>query len=74
VATTDELLDQLMKNYKKPEDLIGESGLLKQLTKALVERAMEHSGTLMLLVHNFHPAVSNLIITSLPASIIHSAP
>jgi putative transposase len=41
VATQDELLDELMKNYKKPEDLIGESGLLKQLTKALVERAMK---------------------------------
>jgi putative transposase len=41
MATTDELLDDLMKNYKKPEDLIGESGLLKQLTKALVERAMK---------------------------------
>lgn len=41
MATTDELLDELMKNYKKPEDLIGDSGLLKQLTKALVERAMK---------------------------------
>lgn len=41
MATQDELLDELMKNYKKPEDLIGESGLLKQLTKALVERAMK---------------------------------
>jgi len=41
MATTDDLLDDLMKNYKKPEDLIGESGLLKQLTKALVERAMK---------------------------------
>jgi putative transposase len=29
-----------MKNCKKPEDLIGENGLLKQLSKALVERAM----------------------------------
>jgi putative transposase len=35
MATTDELLDNLMKDYKKPEDLIGENGLLKQLTKAL---------------------------------------
>lgn len=25
----------------KPEDLIGENGLLKQLTKALVERALD---------------------------------
>ncbi len=41
MATTDELLDELMKNYKKPEDLVGETGLLKQLTKALVERAMK---------------------------------
>jgi putative transposase len=37
----DELLDELLKNYQKPEDLIGESGLLKQLTKALIERALK---------------------------------
>jgi putative transposase len=30
-----------MKDYKKPEDLIGENGLLKQLTKKLLERAMQ---------------------------------
>ncbi len=35
-----ELLDELIKDYKRPEDLIGETGLLKQLTKALIERAM----------------------------------
>lgn len=35
-----ELIDSLLKNYKKPEDLIGENGLLKQLTKQLLERAM----------------------------------
>jgi putative transposase len=35
-----ELIDNLLKNYKKPEDLIGENGLLKQLTKQLLERAM----------------------------------
>ena len=45
----DELLDSLMKDYKNPEDLIGETGLLKQLTKQLLERAMtaemtEHFG------------------------------
>lgn len=33
MATTDELLDILMKDYKKPEDL--------QLTKRLLERAMQ---------------------------------
>lgn len=41
MATTDELLDTLMKDYKKPEDLIGENGLLKQLTKRLLEGAMQ---------------------------------
>jgi putative transposase len=35
-----DLLDKLIDGYQKPEDLIGENGLLKQLTKALVERAM----------------------------------
>ena len=37
---TPELLDELLKDYKKPEDLLGEQGLLQQLTKALVERAL----------------------------------
>jgi putative transposase len=35
-----EVIDELLKNYQKPEDVIGENGLLKQLTKALLERAM----------------------------------
>jgi putative transposase len=45
----DEIIDNLLKDYKEPEDLIGENGLLKQLTKRLLERAMsaemtEHVG------------------------------
>jgi putative transposase len=35
-----EVLDQLLKGYSRPEDLTGPDGLLKQLTAALVERAM----------------------------------
>ena len=35
------LADSLLANYQKPEGLIGENGLLKQLTKMLVERALE---------------------------------
>ena len=34
------LIDELMKDYRKPEDVMGENGLLKQLTKAILERAM----------------------------------
>ena len=41
MAIPKELLDQLIADYKKPEDLIGENGILKQLTKALLERAMQ---------------------------------
>jgi putative transposase len=53
-----ELLDSLLANYKTPEDLIGEQGLLKQLTKLLVEKALdaemtEHLG------HDRHGAVGN---------------
>jgi transposase-like protein len=46
---TPQLLDQLLANYEKPEDLTGEDGLFKQLKKALIERALgaeltEHLG------------------------------
>jgi len=37
----DDLIDELLKGYEKPEDIVGESGLLKQLTKAILERALE---------------------------------
>jgi hypothetical protein len=36
-----EILDTLLKDYQNPEDLLGESGILKQLTKALVECCLE---------------------------------
>jgi putative transposase len=36
-----DLIDQLLKDYKSPEDVLGENGLLKQLTKAVLERALE---------------------------------
>jgi len=54
----EELLSSLLANYKKPEDLIGENGLLKQLTKLLVEKALdaemtEHLG------HDKHEPVAN---------------
>jgi putative transposase len=49
MAIDNELIDKLLKDYKKPEDLVGENGLLKELTKRLLERAMsaemtEHVG------------------------------
>jgi putative transposase len=38
---TPELLDELLKDYKSPEDMFGDDGLLQQLTKAVVERALQ---------------------------------
>ena len=35
------LIDKLLADYKEPEDIIGKHGLLKQLTKAVLERAMQ---------------------------------
>jgi putative transposase len=40
MAIDPKLIDQLLANYKKPEEIIGENGLLKQLTKAILERAL----------------------------------
>ena len=58
MTVTNELIDSLLADYKKPEDLIGENGLLKLLTKKLVERALqaemaEHLG------HAKHESVAN---------------
>jgi len=40
VTKAPDLIDELLKDYEKPEDLLGENGLLKQLTKRLLERVM----------------------------------
>jgi putative transposase len=41
MAIDKKLIDQLLTDYKKPEDIIGENGLLKELTKAVLERALQ---------------------------------
>lgn len=48
MAISKEVLDELLKDYKGPEDITGPDGLLKQLTKALVERAMDAEMTMHL--------------------------
>ena len=59
-APSPDLIDQLLAGYRKPEDLIGEHGLLKQITKAVVERALQaemaaHLG------HGKHEPVANAV-------------
>jgi len=41
MAIRDELIDELLKDYRKPEDIIGEDGLFRELTRRLAERALE---------------------------------
>src|SRR5271170_1533889 len=53
------LIDKLLSDYKKPEDIIGEHGLLKQLTKALLERAMQAEMTAHLGYTKHDPAGNN---------------
>src|SRR5579864_5032699 len=53
------LIDKLLLDYKKPEDIIGENGLLKQLTKALLERAMQAEMTEHLGYEKHDPAGNN---------------
>jgi len=57
----DALLDELLEEHQTPEEMLGESGLLKQLTKRLIERAL--AGELS--HHLNHQAVA--ITKTLPA-------
>jgi len=41
MAIDKKIIDELLKDYETPEDLIGKKGILKQLTKSLLERALE---------------------------------
>ena len=40
-AKQEALLDELLKDYTDPQDILGEHGLLKRLTKRVVERVLE---------------------------------
>ena len=41
MAIDPEVIDRLLADYKNPEQIIGENGLLKELTKAVLERALK---------------------------------
>jgi len=56
---SEQVLDELMQNYQNPEDLLGENGLIKQLTKALIERAMQGEITSHLGYDKHSPAGNN---------------
>src|SRR5829696_4148228 len=56
---TPELLDELLKDYKSPDDMFGDDGLLQQLTKAVVERALRGEMTHHLGYEKHDPAGRN---------------
>jgi putative transposase len=59
MAITDEMLNELLKDYQKPEDLLGRDGILKQLQKRLLEKAMGVELTVHLGYGKHDPAGKN---------------
>jgi putative transposase len=59
MAITDEVLNELLRDYQKPEDLLGQNGLLKQLQKRLLEKAMGAELTVHLGYSKHDPAGKN---------------
>ena len=57
-AFSNNIIDWLLANYKKPEDLFCENGLLKQVIKALAERDLQTKMAEQL-GHDKHEPVSN---------------
>src|SRR5262245_48651379 len=41
MAITKEILDELLIDYQKPEDLLSQSSMLQQLSKVLIERILD---------------------------------
>jgi len=59
MAIEKELVDQLLAGVKTPEDITGEDGLLKKLTKAILERALQGELTEHLGYEKHDPAGHN---------------
>ena len=63
---TDALLDDVLQHCDSPEDILGEHGLLKGLTKRLVERALaaeltNHRGYALMPVTRLRAAMSAMV-------------
>ena len=79
MAIDPKLIDELLREYKKPEDIVGENGLLRQLTKAVLERALEAEITEHLGYEKHDPAgqhsgnTRNATIDAVCLSIVNSS-
>ncbi|MCP4489164.1 MAG: IS256 family transposase [Gammaproteobacteria bacterium] len=56
-----ELLDEIVANYEKPEDILGEEGILKQLSGAIIERVLKEEMTEQL---GYPPEAKNSSLSS----------
>jgi len=65
MAIREEILEELLKDYKNPEDLIGKDGLLKELTKRLVEKAMDSELTHHWDTRSIHPRARTAAISAM---------
>ncbi|MCC5854366.1 MAG: tetratricopeptide repeat protein [Idiomarina sp.] len=54
---SDKLIDQLLEGCDSPEDILGEAGLLKQLTKKVAERALEQQGRVTIAEQSYEAAL-----------------
>jgi putative transposase len=54
-ADLDELITQILADYQRPEDLIGSTGLLAQLTRRVIEKAMDVEMTTHLVMSAMDP-------------------
>jgi putative transposase len=59
MAITEEVLNELLKDYEKPEDLLGKNGLLKELQKRLLEKALGAEMTVHLGYEKHDPVGKN---------------
>ena len=41
MSINEDLITELLNDYKSPEDLLGKDGILKQLQKAVIEKVLE---------------------------------
>jgi putative transposase len=59
MAISDKLLDELLKDYKTPEDIHGEHGIINQLKKRIYERVMDGEMTHHLGYDKYAPSGRN---------------
>src|SRR5207244_6731365 len=72
-AKQEALLDELLKDYTNPQDILGEHGLLKRLTQRVVERILEAELTAHLGYAPHEQHLQNTRRNTLPVKLVDGA-